>query len=64
MTDNKKKKGAQDRARVSANEPYEVEYLHSKYPGLSHQQVYAAVRKAGPSRTAIIAYLKDKGKVR
>ncbi len=63
MSDNKKKKGIQDRIRVNSKEAYEVEYLHQQFPKLSHQAVYGAVRTAGPMRKDIIAYLKKKGKV-
>lgn len=63
MSDNKKKKGTQDRIRVNSQESYEVEYLHSKYPHLSHQAVAGAIRAAGPLRKHIVAYLKKKGRV-
>ena len=63
MPDDKTKKGGSDRRKVSSKEPYEVEYLHTKYPHLSHQQVYAAIKTAGPERKNIVKYLKDKGKI-
>lgn len=63
MADNKSKKGKQDRSKVNSKEAYEVEYLHSQYPNLSHQAIYAAVRKAGPGRAAIKKYLQGKGKI-
>lgn len=34
MSDNKSYTGKQDRIRVDSNDPSEVEYLHSQYPGL------------------------------
>lgn len=64
ITDNKRKRDGRDRSKVNSKEAYEVEYLHSQYPRLFHQQVYAAVRKAGPSRKSIINYLVEKGKIR
>lgn len=63
MSDNKKNTGKADRNKVASKQAYEVEYLHGKYPGLSHQQVYAAIKKAGPERKNIVSYLKDKGKI-
>ena len=61
--DNKKTQDGRDRSKVNSKEAYEVEYLHQQYPKLSHQQVYAAVRKAGPSRAKIETYLQGKGKI-
>jgi Protein of unknown function (DUF3606) len=63
MADNKAKKDGRDRSKVNSKEAYEVEYLHSKYPNLSHQQVYSAIRAAGPVRKDIEQYLKGKGKI-
>jgi hypothetical protein len=63
MADNKSKKDGRDRSRVNSKEGYEVEYLHQQYPDLSHQQVYGAIRAAGPVRKDIVKYLKDKGRV-
>ena len=60
MADNKKYKGKQDRIRVDAKDPAEVEYLHKQYPTLSHQAIHGAIRAAGPMRADIKAYLKKK----
>jgi hypothetical protein len=57
MADDKNKTGRQDRDRVNANEGYEVEQVHQKYPHLTHQQVKDAIRQHGPSREKIEAYL-------
>jgi uncharacterized protein DUF3606 len=57
MSDDKNLRGQQDRSRVSASEPYEVENLHQKYPHLSHQQVKDAIVNHGPDRKKIEAYL-------
>jgi hypothetical protein len=62
MSDNKNLKGQQDRNKVNANEPYEVEDLHQKYPHLSHQTVKDAVIKHGPDRKKIESYLNGLGK--
>jgi len=58
MSDNKQLRGQQDRTRVNANEPYEVEDLHQKYPHLSHQTVADAVKQHGPDRKKIETYLE------
>ena len=60
MADNKKYKGKQDRIRVSATDPSEVEYLHKQYPSLSHQAIHGAIRAAGPMRNDIKDYLQKK----
>jgi hypothetical protein len=57
MTDNKQQKGAQDRTTVNRRESFEVEYLHQKYPWLSHQTVKEAVDKYGPNRNKVEAQL-------
>lgn len=63
MADNKKKRDGRDRSKVDSKDASEVEYLHSKYPGLSHQQISGAIRAAGPVRKNIEKYLKDNDKV-
>lgn len=60
MPDNKKATGKQDRIRVDANDKSEVEYLHSRFPKLSHQAVYGAIGAAGPMRKDIVAYMEKK----
>ncbi|MEO8769400.1 MAG: DUF3606 domain-containing protein [Ferruginibacter sp.] len=60
MTDNKNIKGKQDRIRVDSKDPSEVEYLHRKYPSLSHQAIHGAIRSAGPMRKNILIYLEKK----
>jgi hypothetical protein len=61
MSDNKQLKGQQDRNKVNAQEPYEVEDLHQKYPHLPHQTVADAVKKHGPERKKVEAYLDGLG---
>ena len=51
MSDNKSKVGEQDRSRVSASEPYEVEYFAQKH-GISQQQAREIIEKHGPDREA------------
>lgn len=62
MPDNKKNTGKQDRVRVDSKDSSEVEYLHSKFPKMSHQAISGAVRAAGPLRKDIVSYLNNKGK--
>ena len=57
MSDNKNAKDMKDRMRVDANDPSEVEYVHSKYPHLQHQQVLEAVKSKGPLRADIEKFL-------
>lgn len=57
MPDNHLLKGTQDRSKVSGLESYEVEYLHQKFPWLSHQTVKEAVDKYGPNRDKVEAQL-------
>jgi hypothetical protein len=61
MSDNKQLKGQQDRNKVNAQEPYEVEDLHRKYPHLPHQTVAEAVKSHGPERKKVEAYLDGLG---
>jgi hypothetical protein len=58
MSDNKSKTGQQDRARVDANDPSEVEYLHSQFPGKTHEEIKKAIAAKGPLRKDIENYLK------
>lgn len=51
MTDNKNVQDAQDRSRVSAEEPYEVEYFAGKH-GISMEKAREIIREHGPSRAA------------
>jgi hypothetical protein len=57
MTDNKNLQGAQDRARVSAEEPYEVQYFAHKH-GISMEKARDIIREHGPSRAACDAAVR------
>ena len=57
MGDNKNATDMRDRTRVDSNDPSEVEYVHSKYPNLEHQQVLDAIKSKGPLREDIEKYL-------
>jgi hypothetical protein len=59
MADNKINVGQQDRVRIDANDPSEVEYVHRQYPHLRHEQVLEAIQKVGPDRETVIQYLKN-----
>ncbi len=53
MPDDKKNTGKQDDIRVDSNDPSEVEYLHSRFPNKSHEEIKEAIRKYGPMRKDI-----------
>ena len=52
MADDKSKKGAQDRARVSGSEGYEVSYFARKH-GITSQQARDLIKKVGNSRSKL-----------
>ena len=57
MADDKSKTSKQDAIRVDANDPSEVEYLHSQHPGKSHEEIVDAIKQYGPMREDIEASL-------
>lgn len=63
MADNKNYTGMQDRVKVDGNDPAEVEYLHSQFPELTHEQVKAAIEESGPERKKILEHLKKKYRI-
>jgi hypothetical protein len=58
MADNKQNTGKQDDIRVDKNDPSEVEYLHSRYPNKTHEEIKEAIEKYGPMRIDIEEALK------
>ena len=54
MADDKNNRGAQDRARASAEEGYEVEYFAHKH-GISPQQARDLIREVGNDRKKLDA---------
>jgi len=58
MSDNKSKRGKPDRARVAANEPYEIDYL-AKKTDMPAALVRKIVEQVGPSRAAVEAKLEE-----
>ncbi len=59
MSDNKSNVGHQDRIRIDANDPAEVEYVHRLFPHLTHDQVIEAIENKGPLREDVIKYLQN-----
>ncbi|WP_293906075.1 DUF3606 domain-containing protein [Sphingobacterium sp. UBA5670] len=60
MADNKSKKGASDRNKVSGSENYEIQYFKEKM-GVSSQAVTGAIRATGSNdRKVLTEYLKKK----
>jgi len=59
MADNKAKRGAADRSRISLKEPYEKEYWKKKFR-VSGQALAGAVRAVGHSAKKVEAYLRDR----
>ncbi|MER8762878.1 DUF3606 domain-containing protein [Mesorhizobium sp. M0968] len=49
MADDKSKRGPADRSRISADEPYEVDYFAKKH-GITQGQAREIIKKHGPSR--------------
>jgi Protein of unknown function (DUF3606) len=52
MSDDRKKRGGQDRSRISTSEDYEVKYWSKKF-GISPKELKAAVKKVGSSAAAV-----------
>jgi hypothetical protein len=62
MSDDKTKKGSQDRRQVSGSENYEIQYFKDKLD-VSSQAVAGAIRATGSNdRKVLEKYLKDKKK--
>ncbi len=51
MPDDKSSRGAQDRSRISADEPYEVYYFAGRH-GIPKRKAEQIIREFGPSRQA------------
>ena len=52
MSDDKSKRGEQDRRRINPNEEYEVRHEAEKL-GVSAERVREAIKKVGDSREAV-----------
>jgi Protein of unknown function (DUF3606) len=57
MTDDRTKKGVQDRTRINTSEDYELRYWSEKL-GVTQDQLKAAVEKVGNSVSAVEQELK------
>ena len=54
MVDDKSKRGGQDRARVSAEQGYEVSYFAKKH-GITAEQARDLIKRVGPNREKLNA---------
>jgi len=61
MTDNRVIRGRKDLSRIDVNDPVDVEYIHHQFPWLSRQQILQAIKKHGPDREAVLAFLERAG---
>ena len=43
---------------MDSNDASEVEYLHSKFPGNTHEEIKAAIKSKGPLRKDIEEFLR------
>jgi Protein of unknown function (DUF3606) len=57
MSDDRSKRGPQDRSRISLSEDYEVRYWSEKF-GVSKERLAEAVKKVGNSAAAVEKELK------
>ena len=57
MSDDKTKKGPQDRSRINLDEKYEVDYWTKKL-GVSEAELRHAVRNVGSSADAVREHMK------
>lgn len=60
MSDNKRNLGKRDDIRVDLNDPGEVEYVHSKFPDRTHEEIRKAIKNYGPMRENIERHLREK----
>ena len=59
MTDNKKKKGKQDRRMINSTENYELDFVAKKF-NLKRADVLAAIKKVGNKRSEVYKFLRDR----
>ncbi|RYX91818.1 MAG: DUF3606 domain-containing protein [Comamonadaceae bacterium] len=57
MTDDRTKRGGQDRKRIDASEGYEVQYW-TRQLGCTEQQLRTAIAAVGPQVEQVRAYLQ------
>ncbi len=58
MTGNSVFRDQKDLSRIDVNNPAQVEYVHHQFPWLPHEQIKEAIKKHGPDRDAVQAYLE------
>ena len=61
MSDDKSKRGGQDRARINVNEDYELRHWSQKF-GVSQDELRAAVKAVGSKAEDVESHLKGKRK--
>ena len=59
MSDNKNKRGSQDKARINLNEDYEVKYWSERL-GVSVKELKTAVEAVGPMVKDVESKIKNK----
>jgi hypothetical protein len=59
MSDDKNKKDARDRNRVSGSEDYELQYLEEKLR-VTREQILEAIASVGNDREKVETYLSEK----
>jgi hypothetical protein len=59
MADDLKKRGPEDRSRISMSEKWEVQYW-TKELGVDEETLRAAVQKAGPGAEAVRSELRQR----
>ena len=57
MTDDRSKRGAQDRKRINVNEPHELRRWAKKF-GCTEDELREAVKQAGPMADAVERVIK------
>ncbi|MCW3090930.1 MAG: hypothetical protein JWP81_1999 [Ferruginibacter sp.] len=60
MADNKNIRDDRDNNKIDIHDPSEVEYVHQQFPNLQHAEIVEAIRLKGPSRAAVMTYLKSR----
>jgi len=60
MKDNKQLTDGRDDTIVDSKDNGEVEIVHSHFPTLTHKQILAAIKAAGPLRKRVYAHIRKK----
>lgn len=62
MAADKTYQSQKDLNRIDVNDPVQVQYVHYQFPWLSYEEIKEAIRKHGPDREAVQAYLERLGR--